>query len=67
MKQHSWSSYFLIGFFISGLVWLIFWYWQKSTSAEDGALDLLDRLAVAEAKAQAAQARLVQQEPVAEG
>lgn len=58
---------FLLGFFISGLVWLIFWYWQKSTSAEDGALDLLDRLAVAEAKAQAAQARLVQQEPVAGG
>ncbi len=29
---------------------LLFWYWQKSTSAEDGALVLLDRLAIAEAR-----------------
>ena len=59
MKKKLYSN-FLIGFVISGLVWLIFWYWQKSTSAEDGVLDLLDRLAVAEAKVQAAQTRLAQ-------
>ncbi|MCA9996599.1 MAG: helix-hairpin-helix domain-containing protein [Anaerolineales bacterium] len=59
MKKKPYSN-FLIGFLISGLVWLIFWYWQKSTSAEDGALDLLDRLAAAEARVQAAQARLAQ-------
>lgn len=59
MKKKYYSN-FLIGFVISGLVWLIFWYWQKSTSAEDGALDLLDRLAAAEAKMQAAQTRLAQ-------
>ena len=59
MKKKYYSN-FLIGFVISGLVWLIFWYWQKSTSAEDGVLDLLDRLAAAEAKMQAAQTRLAQ-------
>lgn len=41
---------FLVGLLIGGLLGLIIWYWQKSTSAEDGALDLLDRLA-AEARA----------------
>jgi len=35
---------FVIGLLMGGLVGLIVWYWQKSTSAEDGALDLLDRL-----------------------
>ncbi|MCP4359098.1 MAG: helix-hairpin-helix domain-containing protein [Chloroflexi bacterium] len=39
---------FVMGLLIGGLVGLIVWYWQKSTSAEDGALDLLDRLANAE-------------------
>ena len=47
MKQKK-SAIFLIGLFVGGLVGLLFWYWQKSTSAEDGALDLLDRLAAAE-------------------
>ncbi|HIP72576.1 MAG TPA: DUF4332 domain-containing protein [Anaerolineae bacterium] len=42
---------FLIGLTIGGLLAVIFWYWQKSTSAEDGALELLDRLAAAERKA----------------
>ncbi len=42
---------FVIGLTIGGLLAVIFWYWQKSTSAEDGALELLDRLAVAEQKA----------------
>ena len=44
MKQkHSFN--FMIGLLIGGLVGLLFWYWQKSTSAEDGALALLDKLA----------------------
>ncbi|GJM41139.1 MAG: hypothetical protein DHS20C20_14210 [Ardenticatenaceae bacterium] len=47
MKQkHSFN--FLIGLLIGGLVGLLFWYWQKSTSAEDGALALLDKLAATE-------------------
>lgn len=44
MKQkHSFN--FMIGLLIGGLAGLLFWYWQKSTSAEDGALTLLDKLA----------------------
>ncbi|WP_420631886.1 hypothetical protein [Candidatus Leptofilum sp.] len=47
MKQkHSFN--FMIGLLIGGLVGLLFWYWQKSTSAEDGALALLDKLAATE-------------------
>jgi predicted flap endonuclease-1-like 5' DNA nuclease len=50
MKQkHSFN--FLIGLLIGGLVGLLFWYWQKSTSAEDGALQLLDKLAATERRA----------------
>jgi predicted flap endonuclease-1-like 5' DNA nuclease len=47
MKQKH-SVNFLIGLTIGGLLALLFWYWQKSTSAEDGALKLLDRLAETE-------------------
>ena len=47
-KKHSQN--FLIGLIIGTLIGVAIWYWQKSTSAEDGALDLLDRLAVAERK-----------------
>lgn len=47
MKQKH-SSNFIIGLLIGGLVGLLFWYWQKSTSAEDGALALLDKLAATE-------------------
>lgn len=39
------SSTFVFGFIVAMLVAIIFWYYQKSTSAEDGALDLLDRYA----------------------
>lgn len=47
MKQkHSFN--FMIGLLIGGLAGLLFWYWQKSTSAEDGALTLLDKLAETE-------------------
>jgi predicted flap endonuclease-1-like 5' DNA nuclease len=41
---------FLIGLLIGALLAAIYWYWQKSTSAEDGALDVLDRLAVSQAR-----------------
>ncbi|MFQ5433704.1 MAG: helix-hairpin-helix domain-containing protein, partial [Anaerolineae bacterium] len=41
---------FTVGILLGVLVGLIIWYWQKSTSAEDGALDLLDRLADAGAR-----------------
>ncbi len=45
-KKYSFN--FMIGLLIGGLVGLLFWYWQKSTSAEDGALALLDKLAATE-------------------
>lgn len=35
---------FFQGLLIGTMACLIYWYWQKSTQAEDGALDLLDRL-----------------------
>lgn len=60
MSEKKRFSTFLVGFLLSGLVWLLFWYWQKSTSAEDGALDMLDRLAAAEARMKTAQARLAE-------
>ncbi|MEZ4594983.1 MAG: hypothetical protein R3D55_28155 [Chloroflexota bacterium] len=47
MKQ-KYTINFMIGLLIGGLAGLLFWYWQKSTSAEDGALTLLDRLAATE-------------------
>ncbi|MCA9943003.1 MAG: hypothetical protein KC449_05955 [Anaerolineales bacterium] len=47
MKEKQ-SFNFMIGLLIGGLVGLLFWYWQKSTSAEDGALALLDKLAATE-------------------
>ncbi|MEZ4590926.1 MAG: hypothetical protein R3D55_07260 [Chloroflexota bacterium] len=47
MKQ-KYTFNFMIGLLIGGLAGLLFWYWQKSTSAEDGALTLLDKLAATE-------------------
>jgi hypothetical protein len=44
------SSKFLVGLLFGVLIGAIIWYWQKSTSAENGALALLDRLAAAESK-----------------
>lgn len=49
MRRKNFNN-FVIGLTIGGLLALLFWYWQKSTSAEDGALELLDRLALAEKK-----------------
>ena len=48
--MHSIRSMFLIGFLIAALTALIVWYYQKSTTAEDGALALLDRFADSEAR-----------------
>ena len=42
------STIFLIGIFIGLFAGLLIWYWQKATSADDGALVLLDRLKAAE-------------------
>lgn len=44
------SSRFTVGIALGIMAGAIIWYWQKSTSAEDGALVLLDRLAAAESK-----------------
>ncbi|GAB4267701.1 MAG: hypothetical protein Kow0080_09950 [Candidatus Promineifilaceae bacterium] len=54
MKE-KYGSNFLIGLLFGSLVVLLFWYYQKSTSAEDGALALLDRLAEAQARLRALQ------------
>lgn len=47
MKEKH-STNFLIGFVIGALICMVVWYWQKSTDTDEGALDLLDRLAAAE-------------------
>lgn len=43
-------STFLIGFLLASMTALLIWYYQKSTSTEDGALDLLERYAEAQAR-----------------
>ncbi len=48
----------LSGLFLGVLMGLLFWYYQKSTSAEDGAFDLLDRLADSEAQVRRLEAQL---------
>ncbi|MBP6787207.1 MAG: hypothetical protein KA170_06435 [Candidatus Promineofilum sp.] len=48
--MRSIRSMFLIGFLIAALTALLVWYYQKSTTAEDGALALLDRFADSEAR-----------------
>lgn len=65
MKQkHSFN--FVIGLLIGGLVGLLFWYWQKSTSAEDGALALLDKLAATEKRVSQLKTELAQGDLVPE-
>ena len=65
MKQkHSFN--FMIGLLIGGLVGLAFWYWQKSTSAEDGALALLDKLAATERRVRELKTELAQGSTVPE-
>ncbi len=43
-------STFILGFLFAALTALIIWYYQKATSTEDGALDLLDRYTAARAR-----------------
>ena len=61
--MQSIRSMFLIGFLIAGLTALIVWYYQKSTTAEDGALDLLDRYADAEARVRELEEALAEAKP----
>lgn len=56
------SITFFLGLLIGGMAALIIWYYQKSTSAEDGALVLLDRLAEADRRVR----QLVGQPPMPE-
>ncbi len=49
---------FLAGLLFGVIIGLIIWYWQKSTSAEEGALAVLDRLAKAELRVRDLEARL---------
>ncbi len=63
--MQSIRSMFLIGFLIAGLTALIVWYYQKSTTAEDGALDLLDRYADAEARVRELEEALAEARPAA--
>jgi len=58
MKQLKNPTTFMVGLVFSLLVTVIAWYWYKSTSAEDGALDLLDRMAETEARLRRTQANL---------
>jgi predicted flap endonuclease-1-like 5' DNA nuclease len=44
MKEKH-TTNFLIGFILGALICVVVWYWQKSTAADEGALDLLDRMA----------------------
>lgn len=49
MKEKM-SKSFWLGFLLAFLAGVAVWYWQKSTSAEEGALDLLDELAKVKAR-----------------
>lgn len=50
MKKLKEPSTFIVGLIFGTLAGLLVWYWYKSTSAEDGALDLLDRMVAADSK-----------------
>lgn len=54
-------STFFLGFVIAALTALIVWYYQKSTSVEDGALDLLDRYSHAKARIGELEKQLLEQ------
>jgi polyhydroxyalkanoate synthase len=53
---------FFLGLAFSLLISAIAWYWYKATAAEDGALELLDRMAATDARLRQLQAALVEQE-----
>lgn len=57
--HHIRRSTFLVGFLIASMSALIVWYYQKSTSTEDGALDLLDRYARSQARVSELESRMV--------
>lgn len=59
-------STFLIGFIIASLIALIVWYYQKSTSAEDGALELLNRYADSQSRVRSLEELLAVASPAAE-
>ncbi len=65
MKQKQ-SYNFMIGLLFGGLAGLLLWYWQKSTSAEDGALALLDKLAATEKRVRELKAELLEHGAVPE-
>lgn len=50
MRKLKEPSTFVFGLIFGTLVGLLVWYWYKSTSAEDGALELLDQMKVADNK-----------------
>lgn len=50
MRKLKEPSTFAFGLIFGTLVGLLVWYWYKSTSAEDGALELLDQMKVADNK-----------------
>lgn len=56
-------SNFLVGMLVGTLVCVIYWYWQKSTRAEDGALALLERLRQTETRIQQAIGDPLEQPP----
>ena len=56
--MNSKKASFLSGLLIGGFLGLLFWYWQKSTSADESALLLLDQLALAEARVRELEAQL---------
>ena len=58
MKRVKKPKIFLLGLTLSLLVTVIVWYWYKSTAAEEGALDLLDRMGGTEARLRQAQAMI---------
>lgn len=56
-------STFLIGFLLASMTALLIWYYQKSTSAEDGALDLLGRYADAQNRVRELEKKVLSYEP----
>lgn len=50
IKRLQKPSTFVFGLVFGALVGLIAWYWYKSTSAEEGALNLLDKMAQVDAR-----------------
>lgn len=58
MKKLKHPVTFFLGLVFSLLVTVVVWYWYKSTSAEEGALDLLDRMAATDARLRQAQSAL---------